>query len=201
MDKDISIFGQFWSTKIWSTKILVLKVLRVKFFLKVWQTLAIKRFESQLPQIKFSDSSESGGKDSEENEDNTNSAEIQELPTKKDNEKPTSSTLIDPNYTETLNNLTYFNEDIVCPHGNLSPTPNKKLISAQIWHQYFEDYFYKKSGEAETKQAPIFTSEVQPCKTCLVTLIYKNDLLLVLIILLKSKTFSNFQIRQIKIIY
>ena len=43
---------------------------------------------------------------------------------------------------ESTVNLSFFNEDLLCPHRGLSTTPNKRLVSSAVWRQIFEAYFY-----------------------------------------------------------
>lgn len=55
--------------------------------------------------------------------------------------------------------LSYFNEEIICPHKNLLPGQNKRLISQKIWSVIFEKYF----SELNIK---VFTNESRECKLC-----------------------------------
>lgn len=72
--------------------------------------------------------------------------------------------------------LSYFNEDLLCPHRGLSTTQNKRLVSSVVWHQIFEAYFYQKQPGFEfgsavgsfepTLDAKVFTNESRECKIC-----------------------------------
>ena len=60
-------------------------------------------------------------------------------------------------------NLSYFNEDLLCPHRNLTATSTKCLVSSAVW-RIFEAYF--ESGSSETCEARVFTNKTRECKDC-----------------------------------
>jgi len=60
-------------------------------------------------------------------------------------------------------NLTYFNEDLLCSHKNLTATTNKRLVSSAVW-RIFEAYFESSSSDA--CEARVFTNKSRECKTC-----------------------------------
>lgn len=61
--------------------------------------------------------------------------------------------------------LRYFNEDIVCPHGRLSTTSSKRLISASLF-QLLCNYFTSDQAFLRTIE---FTNSTRECADCLVS--------------------------------
>ena len=129
--------------------------------LKLWPNLALKKYELQLPTSKSNDLDDEV-------------EEVIELPDVKLNEAsmpPEESKKCLPVATadpqENSIELTYFNEDIICPHKNLSTTVNKRLVTSNTW-KLFEHYFYSDSMDFQSK---IFTNESKICKICQVRIL------------------------------
>jgi hypothetical protein len=194
--------------------------------LKIWPTLAIKKYESQLPVDKTTTSSTINGSLSTNKEETTiesssDNKEITELNEQEEQRESSECSIVKElqngkskkaNNNECLNektnigeetvadsyqkkdtclsllsddeetDLNFFNEDIVCSHNNLSTTPNKRLVSANIWHQIFETYFYSDSNDLT--KAKIFTNESKECKICQVNL-FKLIMIIILILIIK----------------
>jgi hypothetical protein len=185
--------------------------------LRVWQSLAIKKYESLLPPLKFNDAIDaiscSNGnnntnpalstndpannscqqKQEQTTDDihsiqeitntqqlvnnNTNNQESNKNSPKASNNGASNSDdqqlQLFADFDNPNVNLTYFNEDITCIHNNLLPTPNKRLISSNIWHQIFEHYFRESTNVNKTvngsnRPHSIFTSDCKECMICLV---------------------------------
>ncbi len=143
--------------------------------LKQWLTLAIKRFEAELPSSKFiEDTSSANNKmDTQNNDEACN--DVQEIVPVPDvleiKPQPSSLNLIqgsnsfNGNAIDATPTLNFFNEDILCPHNDLSPTENKRLVSADAWKMIYANYFEKESQENPTKA---FTKESPLCQICMV---------------------------------
>lgn len=124
--------------------------------LKLWPNLALKKYELQLPTSKSNDLDEEVEEVSELPDVKLNEASM--LP--EESKKSLSVATAEPQ--EVSVELTYFNEDIICPHKNLSTTVNKRLITSNTW-KLFEHYFYSDSLDFQPK---IFTNESRTCKIC-----------------------------------
>ncbi len=60
-------------------------------------------------------------------------------------------------------NLSQFNEDLMCPHMNLTATNNKRLVNSAAW-RIFETYF--ESSFSELGRKMVFTSYTPECMIC-----------------------------------
>ena len=139
--------------------------------LKQWQNLAIKKLELNLPSMKFVDLADTKPEIIEEPNGTENDNDVQEL-----SSYPQSSN----NLICSSNSLSYFNEDLLCPHKNLIPGQNKRLVCPELWNQIFYKYFFKQDlsdsygNDMESQSADslddnknsIFTNLSQECKIC-----------------------------------
>lgn len=117
--------------------------------LKQWQSLALKRIERRLPPIKFDNSTIETGGGGDDDSIQDNEVEI----------------LNEASYTAS-NSLRFFNEDIVCLHGQLSTTSAKRLIHSNLF-EIFNDYFSEDQNFLQTVE---FTNSTNECPDCLVSL-------------------------------
>lgn len=117
--------------------------------MKQWQSLALKRIERRLPPLKFDNSTTETGGGGDDDSIQDNEVEI----------------LNETSYTA-FNGLRFFNEDIVCPHGQLSTTSAKRLIHQSLF-EIFYDYFSEDQNFLHTVE---FTNATNECSDCLVSL-------------------------------
>ena len=136
--------------------------------IKTWSNIAVKRAEIQLPASKFDDieiidltnssnangpatvtttSDYQNGNEIHEQEQNENSNDLLSKPSNNNNENDTDSS---------VTTLGSFNEEIVCPHGSLSTTLNKRLVPQDAF-KIFNSYFPNMKK---------FSSEETECKNC-----------------------------------
>ncbi|RNA09573.1 ubiquitin carboxyl-terminal hydrolase 48 isoform X1 [Brachionus plicatilis] len=131
--------------------------------LKQWQNLAIKKIESQLPSVKFAELPDSKPDIIEEPNGNEADNDVQELAS-----FPHSSN----NMTglNSNNSLKYFNEDVICPHNDLAPGPNKRLpdISESLDE---EDTETRSTINFDINKKCLFTNQSNECKICMVRLL------------------------------
>ncbi len=167
--------------------VLVNKPKKAKWFwignqtLKQWPNLAIKRFEAELPSSKFIESE--NNKMDTQNEEASDVQEIAAVPDVQEIKSQTSLNVTHGSLNGSTANeaatLNFFNEDIICPHNNLSPTENKRLVCSDAWEIIYVNYFYKadlmsQNGfsrvhqEGNNSVGKVFTNESVECGICLV---------------------------------
>jgi hypothetical protein len=159
--------------------------------LRQWNTLALKKYEQDLPSFKFAEQEAKLISEAVATNMNNEITEITEIPqTDSPSEvqeiQPTSNgvnataattaaaTAVVASTSAAQNSngdiaiisstLNSFNEDIICPHGDLSPTLAKRLVCEKLW-KIIKPYFY---NDPELDNCCIFTAESSECKFCLV---------------------------------
>lgn len=130
--------------------------------LKQWPNLAIKRLEAQLPSFKFLELANDQAAQADGNDPNAEVQPIQEIQEIQPIANAAGNNVI--NLEQISTTLNYFNEDIVCLHSNLSPTPNKRLVCDVLWNEIISRYFCADNEENFT----VFTNKTPECKICLV---------------------------------
>jgi ubiquitin carboxyl-terminal hydrolase 48 len=117
--------------------------------LKLWQNLALKKYESQLPSSRFNDQNECIVLGGPESPISLNlETEVQQLNT---------DVIIELNENDADMNLNFaFNDEIRCAHGNMLPGNNKRVINERIFN-FLCKYFPCKS---------FFSVNSQVCETC-----------------------------------
>lgn len=121
--------------------------------LRQWPQLILRKHESVLPSTKFVDNSEGLGH-IEELPMDSDACEIVEI--KSSTDQQTAS--------DVKSSLEFFNQDILCPHNQLSPTSNKRLIKSSVWQKIYNSYF----EDTPDPDCKIFTSQAAECGYCLV---------------------------------
>ena len=129
--------------------------------IKLWTSLALKKAETQLPPLKFNEievidltnaSSSTNGHEFQNGD--TNMQETNENSNDKTSQTATNEN--DPNDSAPITFL--FNEDIVCSHGGLATTTNKRLVSQEafkIFNSYFPNMRQFLSDEAECNECKV----------------------------------------------
>jgi hypothetical protein len=152
--------------------------------LKQWSSLAIKRFESQLPSAKFLDLevrvngetidgeladvqqvSPGGGSGNEIQEIIPLNPQVNNV---NSSAAAAAAAAVVSIVDATATTLNFFNEDILCPHNDLSPTPNKRLICASLWTDVLSRYFDNKPPAGQHNSAAVtFAKNHAECVHCL----------------------------------
>jgi hypothetical protein len=125
--------------------------------LKLWTSLALKKAEAQLPPVKFNDievidltnGNTSGG------DQNGDINGVQEIAENSNDKQIANNIEID---TDSAQITFSFNEDIVCTHGCLSTTLNKRLVSQdclKIYQSYFPNMRQFLSDEVECRKCKV----------------------------------------------
>jgi hypothetical protein len=137
--------------------------------IKTWSNIAVKRSEAQLPVYKFDDievidltnGSGTSGSIVTTTSDCQNGTETQQEQEQNENSNDILSKASNNNENDTDSSqvtLT-FNEEISCPHGQLSTTLNKRLVPQDAF-KIFNSYF---------PQMRKFSSEEAECDKCQMT--------------------------------
>lgn len=132
--------------------------------LRLWTNMAVKKLEAQLPTCKFNDCAESvvmGEVPVVQNDEGNNKENVM-----KSDEAAEDSVELGANSNASSSAdlqarpITFsFNEEIICPHGNLMPTLNRRLVSVDVV-TLFGAYF---------PTAKYFASDAVECYQCCVS--------------------------------
>jgi hypothetical protein len=146
--------------------------------LKIWQNLIIKHYESQLPTAKSGETEETDNNNIQPESDSKSlekdglelveSTKVPETTASNETAKTEPSNM-DVDIQSDSQSVTFFNEDIICPHNNLMPGLNKRLVSSKLWNIIYEKYSIPKNRDSiSEKKFKKFTNDNRECKLCLV---------------------------------
>ena len=136
--------------------------------LRYYSNLVLRKYEASLPFTKFNETQVEDLVTASDMQETACASDAQEIPAPAAvvNQSTSVGNIVASNDTNSTTTLNYFNEDLICEHGNLSPTPNKRLICAELWEKIFVSYFQDDEFES---RVIVFMSENTECKVCLVS--------------------------------
>lgn len=138
--------------------------------LRQWPQLALRRHESLLPSAKFVDNSTDGGIIIEEMSAEMDGCEIVEIKSSGGGMTAEQAATAAAN-NDTKSSLDFFNQDILCPHDQLSPTTNKRLVMSSVWQKIYNMYFEDDASSSfDDPHIKIFTCQCAECWQCQVSL-------------------------------